>query len=323
MTRPSPARRSSPSGFGAAPIGNLYRAVDDDAAHARRSRRRGMAASATSTPPRTTGSGSSERRLGAFLRDKPREEYVVSTKVGRLLEPNPDFAGGRRPRRRLRRADDARAPLRSDRSRACAAALEDSLERLGLDRIDIALPARPRRLRPRRGLREGLPALAALRDEGLVDGDRHRRQRLGRRPRAVREGDLDVVMIAGRYTLLEQPAADDLLPACAERGVRSRRRRALQLRPARDRDPGAGAHYNYGDVPDDVLRRARGLARRVPRHRGVPAGRRPPVPAAPPRGRTVVVGSARATSVRENLERAATNVPEPVWAALRDEGLIP
>ena len=215
----------------------------------------------------------------------------------------------------VRRFDPSEAGVRRS--------IEDSLERLGLDRIDIAYLHDPDVYDLDRGLAEGLPALARLRDEGVVGAIGIGTNDADAAARAVREGDLDLVMIAGRYTLLEQPALDDLLPLCEARGVGVVAAAPYNSGLLATDEPGAGAHYDYGDVPDDVLRRARELADACRRH-GVSL----PVaairyPLRHPAVRTVVVGSARATSVRENLGRAATNVPEPVWAALRDEGLIP
>ena len=142
----------------------------------------------------------------------------MSTKVGRLLEPNPRYDGGRDlangfdvPDDLVRRFDPTLAGVRRS--------LEDSLERMGLERIDILFLHDPDAYDLDWGLREGLPALAQLRDEGLVDAIGVGVNDSAVATRAVLEGDLDVVMIAGRYTLLEQTAAADLLPACAARGV--------------------------------------------------------------------------------------------------------
>ena len=315
------AHRLGPVGFGSAPIGNLYRPVSEAAARAALEAAWEGGIRDYDTAPHY-GLGLSERRLGAFLAERPRAEFVVSTKVGRLLEPNPDFAGGDDladgyavPNELVRRFDPSEAGVRRS--------IEDSLERLGLDRIDIAYLHDPDVYDLDRGLAEGLPALARLRDEGVVGAIGIGTNDADAAARAVREGDLDLVMIAGRYTLLEQPALDDLLPLCEARGVGVVAAAPYNSGLLATDEPGAGAHYDYGDVPDDVLRRARELAEACRRH-GVSL----PVaairyPLRHPSVRTVVVGSARATSVRENLERAATNVPEAFWSALRDEGLVP
>ena len=139
--------------------------------------------------------------------------------------------------------------------------------------------------------------------------------------RFLRETDADAVLCAGRYTLLDRSALDTLLPEAAARG------RSVVVGGVFNSgllaDPRPGATYDYAAAPAPLLDRALRM-RAVAEAHGVPLRAAAlHYPLRHPAVRTVVVGSARATSVRENLGRAATNVPEPVWAALRDEGLIP
>jgi len=129
-------------GLGAASLGNLYREVDDDRAFATLDAAWEGGIRYFDTAPHY-GLGLAEERLGAFLRDKPRDEYIVSTKVGRLLEPNDAYSGGRDlesgfdvPDRLVRRFDPTLAGVRRS--------LEDSLERMGLDRVDILYLHDPR-----------------------------------------------------------------------------------------------------------------------------------------------------------------------------------
>ena len=199
--------------------------------------------------------------------------------------------------------------------------LEDSLERMGLDRIDILYLHDPDGYDLERGLPEGLPALAKLRDEGLVRAIGIGVNSADVAARAVREGDLDLVMIAGRYTLLEQPALSELLPL---RGARRRRRggRRVQLRPPRHQYPGPNARYNYGAVPPDVLARAERLGERAAR----PAWRcrRPHCNtrcSIRRSGRSCRIG-ARCRHPPEHRADAG-DLPNDFWAALRAEGLIP
>ncbi|WP_243695221.1 aldo/keto reductase [Agromyces protaetiae] len=313
--------RLGPLGFGAAPIGNLYREVTDAEARAALETAWAGGIRYFDTAPHY-GLGLSERRLGAFLRERPRDEFVVSTKVGRILEPNPDFAGGDDldhgfavPNDLVRRFDPSETGVRKS--------LEDSLERLGLDRVDVLYLHDPDAYDLDRGLAEALPALAKLRDEGLVAAIGIGVNDAAVAARAVREGDLDLVMIAGRYTLLEQPALDDLLPLCVERGVG-----VVAAAPfnsgllARDTPP-ADATYNYGDVPADVLARARELAD-ICRAEGVSL----PVaavqyPLRHPAVRSVVAGTARADAVRENVDRLHTPIPDGFWERLEAQGVIP
>jgi len=309
-----------PLGFGAASIGNLYRAVDDERALEALNAAWDGGIRYFDTAPHY-GLGLSERRLGSFLQTKPRDEYVVSTKVGRLLEPNPAFAGGRDlanafdvPDDLVRRFDPSREGVRRS--------LEDSLERMGLDRIDVLFLHDPDAYDLDQGLSQGLPALAELRDEGLVREIGVGVNDPAVAARAVREGDLDVVMIAGRYTLLEQTVLDEFFPACEERGVRVVNAAVFNSGLLATSTPGADATYNYSAVPQDVLARARALAA-VCAEFGVelPAAALQ-YPLRHPLVATVVVGTANPGSVRENVKRMNASIPEELWTALAARGLI-
>ena len=311
----------SPLGFGGASIGNLYRAVPDEQASETLHAAWDAGIRYFDTAPHY-GLGLSERRLGAFLRGKPRDEYILSTKVGRLLVPNADYDGGRDLANGFDVSDDL--VRRFDPSASgIRRSLEESLERLGLDRIDILYLHDPDAYDLEWGLREGLPALAALRDEGLVAQIGVGVNDSAVAARAVREGELDLVMIAGRYTLLEQPALVDLFPACAQRGVRIVDAAVFNSGLLATDDPGADAHYDYGRVPDETLARARRLADCC-REFGVelPAAALQ-YPLRHPLVATVVVGTSRPEAVRENARRMAADIPESLWVELEARGLIP
>lgn len=315
------AERLGPLGYGAAPIGNLYREVSDAESTDALTAAWDGGIRYFDTAPHY-GLGLSERRVGAFLAEKPRDDFVLSTKVGRVLDPNPDFVGGDDlafefavPNRTVRRFDPSEAGIRRS--------IEDSLERLGLDRIDIAYLHDPDVYDLERGLGEGLPALAKLRDEGIVGAIGIGTNSADAAARAVREGDLDLVMVAGRYTLLEQPALVELLPLCLERGVGVVAAAVFNSGLLATDAPSANGRYNYGIVPPVTLAHAQRLADSC-RVEGVAL----PVaalhyPLRHPAVRTVVVGSARASGVAENAARMSAAVPDSLWTRLRDEGLIP
>ncbi|MGA7206106.1 MAG: aldo/keto reductase, partial [Specibacter sp.] len=203
-------------GFGAAGIGNLYRAMDDDVAAATVGAAWDAGIRYFDTAPHY-GLGLSERRLGAVLATKPRDEFFISTKVGRILEPAANPRGARDtdgfdvPADTVRRWDPSEAGIRRS--------IEDSLERLGLNRIDIAYLHDPDVYDLDAGINQALPALEKLRDEGLIGAIGVGANSAEALRECVQAADLDLVMLAGRYTLLEQPAAEELLPLCAERGV--------------------------------------------------------------------------------------------------------
>jgi D-threo-aldose 1-dehydrogenase len=327
-TASTPASRASRAfgggsrlGFGAAPIGNLYRAVTDEQARAALDAAWEGGIRYFDTAPHY-GLGLSERRLGEFLRAKPRADYVVSTKVGRLLEANPAFAGGRDlehgfdvPDDLVRRFDPSADGIRRS--------LEESLERMGLDRVDILYLHDPDVYDLDRGLGEGLPALRALRDEGLIDRIGIGVNDAAVAARAVREGDLDVVMIAGRYTLLEQPALDELVPACRERGVQivaaALYNSGLLARP----EPAPDATYNYSAAPPALVERARDLARVCAEHGVELPAAALQYPLGDPVVAAALVGAADPDAVTQNLARLTAPIPDELWQALAAAGHIP
>lgn len=306
-------------GLGCASVGNLYRALDDEAAAATLDAAWEAGIRYYDTAPHY-GLGLSERRLGAALRGRPRSSYTVSTKVGRRLEPDPAGAG-----RRDTQGFDVPADLRrvwDFTPDGVRRTLAGSLDRLGLDRVDIVLLHDPEHAMGD-ALRHGYPVLHDLRDQGVVGAIGVGTCRHEVLLTFVRECDLDVAMLAGRYTLLEQPALDALLPACRERGVSVLNAAVFNSGLLAVDRPGAAATYDYLPVPPEVLERTRRIAA-VCARRGVPlpraalafAGAHPAVAA-------VVVGAASPAEVRRNAEFAAA-VPPPagLWTDLVAEGLL-
>jgi D-threo-aldose 1-dehydrogenase len=314
-------RQLGPLGLGTAQLGNLHVAVTDEQARAALDAGWDAGIRYFDTAPHY-GLGLSERRLGAFLRGRVREDFVVSTKAGRLLVPNPAYAGGRDdehgfdvPDRLVRRFDPSRDGIRRS--------LDESLERLGLDRVDILYLHDPDVYDLDRGLREGLPALEGLREEGLVARIGIGVNDAAVAARAVREGDLDLVMIAGRYTLLEQTAAAELLPLCAQRGVEIVAAAVYNSGLLATARPVAGALYDYAAAPAALLERARELADVCARFGVDLPTAALHFPLRAPQVTAVVAGSADPDAVRENAARMAASVPDELWSALAARGLIP
>jgi D-threo-aldose 1-dehydrogenase len=302
--------------MGCANAGNLWQAVSDDEAAALLAAAWDGGIRWFDTAPHY-GLGLSERRLGAFLAGRPRDGFVVSTKVGKLLVPSPETAstwddqGFAVPADRRRVWDFSRAGVR--------ASLAGSLARLGLDRVEVALLHDPDEQAPAAvgpAITSGLDALAELRAEGAVDmigiGSKSTDALLA----AVRTGLVDVVMVAGRYTLLEQPAAEQLLPECAERGIRVLVAGVFNSGLLATPDPGPDARYEYGAVPPGVLDRARALAARCTEHGVDLPTAALQFPLRHPAVTRVVLAGADAAQVRQNLTRAAAPVPEELWTAL-------
>ncbi|WP_311212060.1 MULTISPECIES: aldo/keto reductase [unclassified Arthrobacter] len=301
-------------GFGGAGIGNLYRAIPDGEALATVLAAWDAGIRYFDTAPHY-GLGLSEQRLGAVLRDKPRDEFVISTKVGRLLEPN--AAGGQDPE-----GFDVPATTRrvwDFSEKGIRRSIEDSLERLGVDHVDIAYLHDPDVHDLHAGISQALPVLEKLRSEGMVRAIGVGINSAEAALECVESADLDLVMLAGRYTLLEQPSVP-LLDRCVQRrtGVVSvgAYNSGLLARP----EVPEGAHYNYHQAPPDVLARARRLAA-VCRDFGVE------LPTAalqfPLRHPAVVNVTAGATSpeqVATNASRMEAPVPEELWDALEAAG---
>ena len=243
----------------------------------------------------------------------------MSTKVGRLLVPSPQDAHRRDPEGFDVPADHRRV---WDFSRdGVLRSLESSLERTGLDRVDIVYLHDPDD-HWEQAATEAVPALVELRDQGVVGAIGAGMNQSHLLTRFVRETDVDVVMCAGRYTLLEQGALADLLPAAEERGV------GVVIAGvynsgllSRDRPP-ADATYNYQQAPPELLDRARRIAD-VCQAYGVTL---PQAALAFVRSHpavvSTVVGLRSSAQVTQTLARADADVPATLWPALRAAGLL-
>ncbi|MGK9149241.1 aldo/keto reductase [Plantibacter flavus] len=306
--------------YGAANLGNLYRALSDEEAWAVLDAAWESGIRFYDTAPHY-GLGLSERRLGAFLQTKPRHEYVLSTKVGRLLVPNPDGEGT------LDTANDFAVPATLRREWDASEAgvrrsLDESLERLGLDRVDVLYLHDPERHEPEAGVSSGIPALAALRDEGLVGSVGIGSMDVGALLAAVRTGLTDLIMIAGRYTLAEQPAGAEVLPACVEHGVGVVAASVFNSGLLARAVPDSGGRYEYGAVPAAVFDRAVEIASVCERFGVELPSAALQFPLRHPAVRSVAVGASRPEQIVQNVERASAVIPEGFWTELERAGLL-
>jgi D-threo-aldose 1-dehydrogenase len=313
-TRPvgDTAVRLTEVGFGAAVIGNLYRGVDDETAGGAVRTAYAAGIRYFDTAPHY-GLGLSERRLGAALAGLERNTFAVSTKVGRLLEPNPSPTGSDLASGGFEVADDLRRrfDFTADGVRR---SLESSLERLGLDRVDVVYVHDPDDHLDQ-AVAEAVPALVALRDEGLVGAVGVGMNGWEGPARMVRESDLDVVMLAGRWTLLDRSGAP-LLDLCRERGVSvvaaAPYNSGLLARPR----PAADAHFDYAEVPPDVLARAHALADRCEAGGAELPAAALQFPLRHPAVTSVVVGLRSPAQVTETVARFRQRIDEPTWRSL-------
>jgi D-threo-aldose 1-dehydrogenase len=296
-------------GLGGANLGNLHRALADDQAQTIVDAAWDNGIRYFDTAPHY-GVGQSERRLGAALTRRPRDEYVLSTKVGRLLVPNEsptgsDLANGFQAPDDLRRAPDySRAGVRRS--------LEDSLERMGLDRIDIALLHDPED-HIEQALDEALPELARMRDEGIVRAIGVGMNQWQAPLRFVSEADLDVVMLAGRWTLLDR-SGEKLLEACREREVSVVAAAPFNSGLLAQPRPGDQSLFNYAAPPRALLAAARALADVADAHGVVLPQAALQFPLRHPAVASVVTGLDSTDHVRSNARWLADSVPEAFWA---------
>ncbi|MGJ0390120.1 aldo/keto reductase [Microbacterium sp. CGR1] len=307
-----------PVAYGAAALGNLYQALGEEewpeivpAAWASGVRYFDVAPH--------YGLGLAERRLGESLRALPRDEVVVSTKVGRLLVPQ-DAAG----RTDIDNLFDVPADHRRvrDYSRdGVLRSIEESLRRLGLDRIDIALVHDPDG-HEREALEGAFPALSELRDQGVIRSFGAGMNQSAMPTRFVRETDGDVMMIAGRWTLLDQSAADDLLPAAHERDVTVLAAAVFNSGILATDAPGQGSTFDYGPADRSVVDRAQAIARVAHRHGRTLPELAAQYPLTHPAVGAVVMGGASAEQVARNSGLVARPVGDDVWGELRERGLI-
>jgi len=305
-------------GLGTSPFGNLFHETTDADTEAATAVSWQGGIRYFDTAPHY-GLGLAERRLGAALRERPRDSYLISTKVGRRLVPTPENAhlqdddGFAVPATHRREFDFSRdGVLRS---------VEGSLERLGLDRVDILYLHDPDDHWDAAST-TGVAALIELRDQGVVRAIGAGMNQSAMLAEFVRHCDVDVVMLAGRYSLLDQSALDDLLPLAHERGVgvvaAGIYNSGLLSREVVPDD----AHYEYQPAPAELVARARELAEICRRH-GVTlpqaavrfALRHPAVV-------SVVVGARDAAQAAGNLDRYDVEIPDALWEELADAGYV-
>jgi D-threo-aldose 1-dehydrogenase len=303
--------------LGCAQLGNLYREVSDADARTAVDAAWMHGLRYFDTAPHY-GLGLSERRLGNALRPHPRHGYVISTKVGRLLEALPpnerlDDEGYAVPATHRRVFDFSRSGIRRS--------LTESVERLAADRADVVYLHDPDE-HVREVLDTGFPALAELRDEGAIGAIGAGMNDATVLTQLVRETEMDVVMVAGRYTLLEQDSLDDLLPLCEERGVGVVAAGVFNSGLLARSNPGVGAKYNYGEAPSHLIERARAIAKICVRHGTTLPAAAIAFPLAHPAVVSVCVGARSAAQVERNVALYKQPIAAELWTKLKEEGLL-
>jgi D-threo-aldose 1-dehydrogenase len=313
-------------GFGGAPLGNMYRAFSDAQAEATVRAAYDAGIRLFDTAP-LYGFGLSEHRIGAALRNRPREDFVLSTKVGRLLEPrHPDTLDHGQFEGSLPFAE-----VYDYGYDGIMRSIEHSLHRLGTYRVDILLvhdldvwthgseQARAERVEP--FMAGGYRAMEKLRAEGTVKAIGAGVNETAACQDLAERGDFDCFLLAGRYTLLEQAPLDTFLPLCEQRGI------ALLIGGAYNTGilaTGAieGAYFQYAPAPPEIMERVQRIEAVCARH-----GVRLPTaalqfPLGHPAVASVVVGMRAPAEVAMNVEVFAPEVQADFWAELKADDLL-
>ncbi|WP_291051748.1 aldo/keto reductase [Herbiconiux sp.] len=297
-------------GFGAASLGNLYRETSDAEAREAVDRAWARGIRYFDTAPHY-GLGLSERRLGEALAAYPRDEYVLSTKVGRLLVPNEHPTGQDAdfvvPDALRREWDFSRDGIRRS--------LEQSLERLGTDRIDILYAHDPDQFGERAAW-EASETLTELRDAGVIGARGVGTNDAGQLAALFAADAIDVAMLAGRYTLLEQESAQPALDAALAHGKSIVAVAVFNSGLLATDRPAPDARYDYGPVPPALRERTIALAEICEVHGATLPQAAIAFPLQHPAVVNVTLGMRSGEQVDRNADLYAAEVPDSLWPAL-------
>ncbi len=301
-------------GLGTAPLAGLYRPVDEADALAVLEGAWQDDLRFFDTAP-LYGHGLGELRTGRVLREKPRGEYTLATKVGRLLRADaPPEAG------QAFRGTPPVNPVFDFSYDGVMRSVEESHQRLGVDKIDILHIHDPDNHYDE-ALHGAYRALDQLRTEGVISAVGAGMNQAEMLARFAREADFDCFLLAGRYTLLDQIAFQDLLPTCLERGVAVIA--AGVFNSGILGDPKPGAHYNYEEAPVELVQKAQRLRAVCERH-GVPIRAAAiQFPLGHPAVQTVVVGCRSIEQLEDCVRMFETEIPSALWEELKAERLLP
>ena len=313
-------------GLGGASIGGLFAPVDDADAIATVRRAWDLGIRYFDVAP-LYGYGTAERRFGTGLAERPRAAYVLSTKVGRLVRDTDAIPPGADIDRQAidgiedaAYTDTAGRRIVFDYSAAgIRRSIEESLERLGLERIDLAFIHDPDD-HWEQAIGEAYPTLHRMRDEGLVGAIGVGMNRAEMLARFASEADVDALLVANRYTLLDQTALSELLPRCVERGI------AVLIGGAMNSgvlaDPRPGAKFDYAPAPPEVIARARALGAACERHQVPLRAAAMQFPLAHPAVAGLIAGVRTVAHLDEYPALLRRPIPPALWEDLRAEGLI-
>jgi D-threo-aldose 1-dehydrogenase len=314
-------------GFGTAPLGNLYRAISNEQALQTLQEAWAQGVRHFDTAP-LYGFGVAETRLGAFLREQPRDAYLLSTKVGRVLQrcaPEARDGIGKFfdvPSRQMGYDYSYDGVLRS---------LDFSFERLGLDRIDVVLchdidifthgSAEMSAQRTREFLEGGLRALSELRSQGAIGAIGIGVNEWQVSETVARNSDVDLFLLAGRYTLLEQESLDSFLPLCQQKNMG-----VIIGGPFNSgilaTGPKPGAWFNYAPAEPALLERVAAIETVCAAHGVALRDAALQFTLLHPAVVNVIPGAITPAEVRANAESMRRPIPPALWAQLKHERLL-
>jgi D-threo-aldose 1-dehydrogenase len=312
-------------GFGGAPLGDLKRAPTDEGAREVLQAAWDAGIRYFDTAP-FYGSGLSERRIGDFLRDKPRDEYVLSTKVGRLLVPDRDYA--------MSRHGDARAlpfrPVFDFTYDGVMKSYEQSLQRLGLERIDILflhdLGRFSQRERHEETMRQaleggGIRAITKLRDSGAVKAIGAGVNEWQIIDELMNHGRFDIFLLANRYTLLDQEVIDTLLPRVKREGVA-----IVDGAPLNSgilaTGPVPNAMYDYAPASAEMIEKTRRIEALCKKHGTTLIRAALNFPLGHEAITAIIPGFSNVAEFRDNMAGYRLAIPDALWDELKAEGLL-
>ncbi len=314
-------------GFGAAPLGNLYRAHSEKEAQDTFAAAWKAGLRYFDTAP-LYGLGLSETRLNHFLRGKKRNDYVISTKVGRLLEVCPP---GKRTGIGKFFDTPSRREIYDYSYDGVMRSLEASLERLGIDLVDILFvhdidvfnhkTEAARDAHVKTLMAGGYKALVKLRDEKVIKAFGAGVNEWPVCEMLAKQGDFDIFLLAGRYTLLEQEALNSFLPLASQRGI------GIVLGGPYNSGilatgPKTGAWYNYDPAPKHILEQVKKIEAVCARHKIKLAQAALRFPLNHPSVVSVIPGAVSPKEVALNVKTMAAKIPKALWRDLKAEGLM-
>jgi D-threo-aldose 1-dehydrogenase len=302
-------------GLGCAAIGGLYGDIPDEQATQVVHKALELGLNLFDTAP-LYGSGKSEIRLGQALKDVPRGSYVLASKVGRILVPTNDDDRGQS----IFGDPPPFKPVFDYSYDGVMRSFEDSLKRLGVERIDILHIHDPDD-HWQQAIEGAYPALDKLRSEGVISAVSAGMNQWEMLARFAREGDFDCFLLAGRYSLLDQSALDELLPLCLEKNIGilagGTYNSGILAKGAKP-----GATYNYGEAPAEIMQKAAAIEAVAARHEVDVKAAASQFVFAHPAITCIIPGTRQPSRVEENFNLLTQEIPPEFWTDLKNENLI-